>query len=390
MGNHRMFSNKIVESDAFLELPLSAQCLYFHLGMKADDDGALGNAKSITRIIGAKIKDLELLIEKNLLINFKESGVVVIRHWKINNYIKKDRKQESIYQDELSILRLDESGTYTLEDGKEINFHKERIPLTEAQEKRLQARKESDLPYSFGYKIRKYFIGARCPICNRVMSSATKYSMPTIQHNLPISKGGKHEISNISVICGECNYSLQDKETGPLNNDDVVRAWEEISRNDTGMEEKIVGNGTGMEPQDKLSKYNISKNNTSKANLNLEKEKIKEKENKSEYADELLKIHDLLENRFCRPLSPLEYDISNSWVLKYKYTFEDIKNALTICNQTGSNPKSIRYIDTVLHNEFDKNKEKAKDENEDNDLKEVIELSQIDWLSLKERDKHET
>ena len=90
MAERRMFSKQITESDAFLEMPFSTQVLYFHLGMEADDDGFLNNSKKIQKVIGASEEDMKILIDKHFIIPF-ESGIIVIKHWKIHNYIQTDR-----------------------------------------------------------------------------------------------------------------------------------------------------------------------------------------------------------------------------------------------------------------------------------------------------------
>lgn len=112
MANKRMFCLDIVNSDAFLDMPLSAQALYFHLGMRADDDGFIGNPKSIQRLAGASQDDLMLLITKRFLIAF-DNGVVVIKHWRMNNYIQKDRKKDTTYTELLNNLEVKENGSYT-------------------------------------------------------------------------------------------------------------------------------------------------------------------------------------------------------------------------------------------------------------------------------------
>ena len=89
MAERRMFAKTIIDSDAFLEMPLSSQALYFHLSMRADDDGFINNPKKIQRVIGASEDDLKLLVAKSFIIPF-ESGIVVIKHWKIHNYIQSD------------------------------------------------------------------------------------------------------------------------------------------------------------------------------------------------------------------------------------------------------------------------------------------------------------
>lgn len=113
MARRRMFSQQITESDAFLDMPLSAQALYFHLGMVADDDGFVNSPKRVQRVIGANDDDLKLLLAKNFLITF-DSGVVVIKHWKMNNYIQSDRYTPTVYVDEKAMLMEKENRAYTL------------------------------------------------------------------------------------------------------------------------------------------------------------------------------------------------------------------------------------------------------------------------------------
>lgn len=112
MAERRMFAKTIVTSDAFLDMPLSARCLYFTLGMFADDDGFVNNPKSIMRQVGACADDLNLLLLKRFILAF-DSGVIVIKHWRIHNYIQKDRYKETKYIEERSTLMLDEKGAYT-------------------------------------------------------------------------------------------------------------------------------------------------------------------------------------------------------------------------------------------------------------------------------------
>ena len=112
MAERRMFAKTIVTSDAFLDMPLSARCLYFTLGMFADDDGFVNNPKSIMRQVGACTDDLNLLLLKRFILTF-DSGIIVIKHWRIHNYIQKDRYKETKYIEEKSTLMLDEKGAYT-------------------------------------------------------------------------------------------------------------------------------------------------------------------------------------------------------------------------------------------------------------------------------------
>lgn len=108
-----MFAKTIIDSDAFLDMPSSTQCLYFHLSMRADDDGFINNPKKIQRVVGCSDDDLKLLIMKRFIIPF-ESGIVVIKHWKLHNYIQNDRYKPTVYQEEKDMLVLKGNKTYTL------------------------------------------------------------------------------------------------------------------------------------------------------------------------------------------------------------------------------------------------------------------------------------
>ena len=108
MAQRRMFSKKITETDNFLDMPLSSQALYFHLNMGADDEGFIDKAKTIQRTIGASSDDLRILIAKGFVIPF-DSGVVVIRHWRIHNYIRSDRFQSTMHQEEKKKIDFDET-----------------------------------------------------------------------------------------------------------------------------------------------------------------------------------------------------------------------------------------------------------------------------------------
>lgn len=252
MAERRMFAKTIVTSDAFLDMPASTRCLYFLLAMMADDDGFVNAPNSIMRQAGSTIDDLKLLITKRFVLTFN-SGVIVIKHWKIHNLIQKDRYRETKYLEEKSTLRVDSKGAYTTEDGTLLDAEKERKPLTEAQQKRLDAKKESSLPYSFEYKMRQAFHGKLCPVCGCVMDSNNNLTKPTIQHNVPISLGGKHEIDNISIICVGCNTSIQNRqETPPYNTDLVKMVWE------------CIGNVSGMDTQDRLGEDSLVQDSVGK------------------------------------------------------------------------------------------------------------------------------
>lgn len=112
MASRRMFAKTIIDSDAFIDMPLSTQALYFHLSMRADDEGFINNPKKIMRMIGASDDDFKVLCAKNFVIPF-DSGVVVIKHWKIHNYIQKDRYKPTVYTEERARLGVKENGAYT-------------------------------------------------------------------------------------------------------------------------------------------------------------------------------------------------------------------------------------------------------------------------------------
>ena len=122
MAERRMFAKCITESDAFLDMPLSTQALYFHLGMVADDDGFVSSPKKITRSINASEDDLKLLIAKRFILTF-ENGIVVIKHWKVNNYIRNDRYKETVYLEQKQTLNIKENGAYTEMSTRGIPNH---------------------------------------------------------------------------------------------------------------------------------------------------------------------------------------------------------------------------------------------------------------------------
>ena len=112
MAERRMFAKSIVLSDAFLDMPMSARCLYFTLGMLADDDGFVGSPKAIMRQCGASEDDMRILVSKKYVLGF-DSGVLVIKHWRLNNYLRNDRHVQTTYTEELDTLGIDDKGAYT-------------------------------------------------------------------------------------------------------------------------------------------------------------------------------------------------------------------------------------------------------------------------------------
>ena len=132
MARRRMFSKAIIDSDAFLDMPVTSQLLYFHLSMRADDDGFVNKPKSLMRMVGCKDDDLKLLFVKKFLIPF-ESGVVVIKHWKIHNYIRKDTYTETKYKEEKATLEMDENNAYRLADSTPLQLRDEFVTSPSTQ-----------------------------------------------------------------------------------------------------------------------------------------------------------------------------------------------------------------------------------------------------------------
>lgn len=120
MANRRMVNIRLIDSDLFLDMPLSAQALYFHMLMRADDDGFINSPMRLLRTLGCNNDDYKLLIAKGLILAF-ETGVIVIKHWRLHNYLRKDRYHESVCQNEKEQLYLEDDGAYTFENtGKKV------------------------------------------------------------------------------------------------------------------------------------------------------------------------------------------------------------------------------------------------------------------------------
>jgi hypothetical protein len=127
MAERRMFAKTIIDSDAFLEMPMSARLLYYDLGMRADDDGFVNNPRKIMKFIGSTADDMNILIARKFILPF-DSGVVVIKHWRIHNYIRKDTYNETTYKEEKAKLVLDDNKTYKLLE-KSIDYEVKEIAV---------------------------------------------------------------------------------------------------------------------------------------------------------------------------------------------------------------------------------------------------------------------
>lgn len=137
-----MFSKDITEHDSFLEMPLSTQSLYFHLGMQADDDGFV-SPNRIMRMIGCQIDDLKILLSKKFVLPF-EDGIVVIKHWKMNNYIQKDRYKPTVHLEKLALLLVKSNGAYTLDTKCIQNVHAGKVRLGKVRLGKVKSLNEPD------------------------------------------------------------------------------------------------------------------------------------------------------------------------------------------------------------------------------------------------------
>ena len=141
MAERRMLSRTILDSDKFLDMPLTTQALYIHLIMNADDDGFLNNSQKITRMIGAGKKDFELLISAEFIIDFN-NGICAVKHWKLHNYIRSDRYKPTVYQDELSRLVIASNKVY--EESK--TYGKTKVYEADTNEKLSYSNSDEIIP----------------------------------------------------------------------------------------------------------------------------------------------------------------------------------------------------------------------------------------------------
>lgn len=195
MAQRRMFSKTITNSSQFLMMPHTSQMLYFHLGMNADDEGYV-ESLMILRMSNCNEQDIKIL-EANGFIKIFNNLIIVITDWRENNWIRPDRMQESGIKNKII-------------DAEQLAL----LP----ENKRENAYKNSSLPYSFSYKIKQEYIGKQCAICGEEMGPSgfnKKFDghMPSIDHIIPISQGGTHEIDNIRIVHLKCNISRKNNAT---------------------------------------------------------------------------------------------------------------------------------------------------------------------------------
>jgi len=154
MANKRMFSKQITNSDAFTDMPVSSQLLYFHLNMEADDDGFVSNPKRIMRMLNVGDDDIKILLAKRFLLSF-ESGVVVIKHWLLHNAVRKDMYQETQYLDEKKRLKVKDNKAYTEVRNESVTVPLHRLDQVRLDQVRIDKIAEtSSAPFSLEEKLK--------------------------------------------------------------------------------------------------------------------------------------------------------------------------------------------------------------------------------------------
>lgn len=237
MGERRMFTRKITESDAFLDMPSSTQMLYFHLAMNADDDGFVNNPKKIQKMCGAADDDFKLLIAKSFVILF-DSGIAVIKHWKMHNYIQSDRYKPSDYVEEKSMLGIKKNKAYTLDESKmEIRC----IPDSVKKEKKRKESKKNEediekrkLPYypndSLLEDAFQEFLLMRKKIKRPL---ATKQALTRMMNKIQRLSGGDDELA-VKIInqstdhCWQDVYELKKDSPYPNKQDQGKTDWNTV------------------------------------------------------------------------------------------------------------------------------------------------------------------
>lgn len=205
MAQKRMFNNSVVGSDEFLEMPDSSQNLYFHLSMQADDDGFVDKWKSIMRMTGKKEDDLKILIAKSFVIPF-DTGVLVIRHWRLNNYLQKDRYKETIYKDEKARLTIDKSNVYNLDTECIHSIDKNRLDkISIDKNSKEKEQEESESCGDAFQKVSKFYeenINLLTPYTSKVLEDFTdELGEDLVIYAMQISiENNKRTISYIKAI----------------------------------------------------------------------------------------------------------------------------------------------------------------------------------------------
>ena len=237
MGERRMFTRKITESDAFLDMPSSTQMLYFHLAMNADDDGFVNNPKKIQKMCGAADDDFKLLIAKSFVILF-DSGIAVIKHWKMHNYIQSDRYKPSDYVEEKSMLGIKKNKAYTLDESKmEIRCISDSVKKEKKPKERKKIEEDIEkrkLPYypndSLLEEAFQEFLLMRKKIKRPL---ATKQALTRMMNKIQRLSGGDNELA-VKIInqstdhCWQDVYELKKDSPYPNKQDQGKTDWNTV------------------------------------------------------------------------------------------------------------------------------------------------------------------
>ena len=202
MAKRRMFSLDIIDTDMFMDMPQSSRLLYYELCMRADDDGFIANPKKIMKMVGCSDDDFRVLITKQFILPFK-SGVIVIKHWRIHNYIQKDRYKETLYTSEKQELAIDENGSYyMLGNGMDTK----RIQDGYTGKDRLELEKEkgkSYITHTYSCHLKKTEKDSFCLDCQKKYVCKNKTSegfLKVYGSTVEDYSKNKHEISNVEIV----------------------------------------------------------------------------------------------------------------------------------------------------------------------------------------------
>lgn len=199
MANRRMFNKKLIDSDAFLDLPLSAQALYFHLAMRADDDGFIDNANRIQRMIGSNRDDLNILIAKSFILVFDDTGVIVVKHWRMHNYIQRDRYHETDYKQEKRMLEVDENGAYEFQKSDQLqdgyNLDTECIPSIGKSKVSLGKSNNNILPEQSGQQPQE-----QQQILENDSNESTQLYQGVREYHMPLKDGSDYVVTENDVL----------------------------------------------------------------------------------------------------------------------------------------------------------------------------------------------
>lgn len=244
MAEKRMFSKSIVLSDAFLDMPATSRCLYFTLSMLADDDGFVNSPKAIMRQSGATEDDLKILLAKKFVLPF-ESGIIVIKHWRINNYLRCDRYRETKYLEEKQQIEIEKNGAYTFkgshaiiptEISTEINPAKEKkkkIPLLEREPVNDIERVEKIYLENYRQLFNSGIVKNEKPIVNWTASRKLtkdclqKYGLETIEEAVKKSIDNKFVVNKgyalTTILSAGVLAQLINSTSGRIDNDTVEK-----------------------------------------------------------------------------------------------------------------------------------------------------------------------